>query len=260
MAIPSVYPLSSTATCTVDDCDRTPHAHGLCHRHYNAWRRTPNRPALPGEYRTKHPQACVIEGCERPYHAHGWCHMHWMRWRHTGDPLVVREHLFQPGNVPLNSTASDETRQKMSAAHRGRKLSPEWRAAISRGSKGKDKAPEHVAKFSGPNHYKWKGGHSRPLGGKAWRALRALVLERDAQTCQRCGAQRDLMVHHVIAWPEGPDAMDNLLTVCRSCHTKLHHQRRAALGEDSAGNLPKSDPIANKSERAYLAGRDSQRS
>lgn len=51
--------------------------------------------------------------------------------------------------------------------------------------------------------------------------IRKQVLERDDYTCQMCGLQKKtkLHVHHVLKRREGgSDCLDNLLTVCPSCH------------------------------------------
>lgn len=53
--------------------------------------------------------------------------------------------------------------------------------------------------------------------------IRQLVLERDNFTCQLCGAEKDsrLHVHHILKRKEGgTDHLDNLLTVCPSCHSR----------------------------------------
>ena len=53
--------------------------------------------------------------------------------------------------------------------------------------------------------------------------IRSAVLERDEYCCQVCGLQKDsgLHVHHVLKRIEGgTDHLDNLLTVCPSCHAR----------------------------------------
>lgn len=61
---------------------------------------------------------------------------------------------------------------------------------------------------------------------------RKAALERDNYTCQHCGSKNDLQVHHIdgngtTAPKESRNnALDNLLTLCRSCHTRIHHETR----------------------------------
>ncbi len=56
---------------------------------------------------------------------------------------------------------------------------------------------------------------------------RAYVLDRDNYTCQHCkGKSKDkrLHVHHIIFRRNGgSDEPENLITLCETCHDKLHH-------------------------------------
>jgi 5-methylcytosine-specific restriction endonuclease McrA len=58
---------------------------------------------------------------------------------------------------------------------------------------------------------------------RRWSAIRQQVLERDDYTCQMCGfvASSNLHIHHIMKRSEGgTDHLDNLLTLCPSCHSK----------------------------------------
>jgi hypothetical protein len=58
-----------------------------------------------------------------------------------------------------------------------------------------------------------------------WVRNRLLVLERDSHQCRLCGSTRRLHVHHIHEWSQddpSTHAMDNLLTLCASCHRKQH--------------------------------------
>ena len=58
--------------------------------------------------------------------------------------------------------------------------------------------------------------------------VRQYVLWRDNYTCQCCGAHATkkkevrLHVHHLESRKVGGDAPDNQVTLCESCHEKLH--------------------------------------
>ncbi|RKD95481.1 HNH endonuclease [Halopiger aswanensis] len=88
------------------------------------------------------------------------------------------------------------------------------------------------ANVVGPEHHQWEGG-TIEYGRKWWR-IRRQALERDDYECQHCGAGLDELgqnpdVHHVRAVrsfdrPEDAHKMDNVVTLCRSCH------RRAEAG------------------------------
>lgn len=169
---------------------------------------------------------CSIDGCAKPARARGWCQMHYRRWKRHDSPSTVLPGRGHPkGQPPWNKgkTMSEKTRARLSTALTGYKFSVERNRKIGDAHRGKPKSPEHVAKISGPNHYAWKGGRSRPMNRTSWRKLRARVLERDNHTCQECGKTGcQLVAHHIIPWPDGPDTLNNLIAWCRSCHTRYH--------------------------------------
>jgi len=73
---------------------------------------------------------------------------------------------------------------------------------------------------------------TRAKGGE-WSASRPFVLKRDDRTCQRCGCDvsnknvsgPDFEVHHVMPRAAGGrDVPENLITLCKRCHQKVHRQ------------------------------------
>lgn len=120
--------------------------------------------------------------------------------------------------------ASDETRQKLIT----QRADPEYRRRMSE-------------RMTGPNSPNWKGGvkseSARRLDHADWRRLRKVVYERDAWTCQECGARclntsdsrskpkLKIQAHHILPRRYGgTDALENLVTLCMSCH---HSRERA---------------------------------
>jgi len=91
--------------------------------------------------------------------------------------------------------------------------------------------------FSGDGNPVWRGG--RPdYYGPNWEEQRQAALERDGHECQRCGifeseVSRSLDVHHKKRlgwfkeefdrpeWWERGNRLDNLTTLCASCHKKV---------------------------------------
>lgn len=57
--------------------------------------------------------------------------------------------------------------------------------------------------------------------------IREAVLARDKYRCTKCGTygtnKNKLTMHHVIYRSKGgKDTLDNLITLCESCHRELH--------------------------------------
>jgi 5-methylcytosine-specific restriction endonuclease McrA len=68
---------------------------------------------------------------------------------------------------------------------------------------------------------------SSPLAEDEHLALRRQVLRRDRWRCQGCGSTSNLEIHHQQFRSHGGlDVLDNLITLCRSCH-EVTHQRRS---------------------------------
>lgn len=82
---------------------------------------------------------------------------------------------------------------------------------------------------------------------KNWFNIRRAVLRRDNFRCSECGETniKKLTVHHIVPLKfSGNNNFDNLITLCKSCHSsieakffKIVREVRLYLGEDLVGNL-----------------------
>jgi 5-methylcytosine-specific restriction endonuclease McrA len=62
------------------------------------------------------------------------------------------------------------------------------------------------------------------LSVEDYKLLRHRVLERDGCRCQHCGSSKDLQIHHLAKRSKlGDDTLDNLITLCVTCHQMQHH-------------------------------------
>ena len=69
------------------------------------------------------------------------------------------------------------------------------------------------------------------LDPEAYAQLCRQVLERDGWRCQSCGSASQLQVHHLrFRSALGDDSIENLITLCFSCHEKIHR----SIGSRSA--------------------------
>ena len=129
---------------------------------------------------------------------------------------------------------SSETKARISRATKGKKRSFVTRLSLSRIIKEKWQDPNYREKMvqhlrsirkCGPLHHAWKGGIShKPYPPQFTRRLRDSIRKRDQYRCQWCGTaqselQRRLHVHHRDSNKENNN-LDNLISLCYSCHHK----------------------------------------
>jgi hypothetical protein len=83
--------------------------------------------------------------------------------------------------------------------------------------------------------------------------LRIACLMRDGYTCQQCGKQHTrLQAHHIVFREQGgKDSLTNLVTLCASCHKKVHQSKVTLKMTGVRGHL---DQIAQRSMqgKSYL--------
>jgi hypothetical protein len=60
------------------------------------------------------------------------------------------------------------------------------------------------------------------IKSEQWRGLRMQVLARDGYVCQVCKAQRAAQVHHLTYEHFQHEPLEDLLSVCLTCHEQIH--------------------------------------
>lgn len=150
---------------------------------------------------------------------------------------------------------SPETREKISRAQKGKKLSEKTKRKLSEALKGKKKSPfteEHKRKISeggkiprpwmrGKNSPRWKGGTSelskRIKNSFKYKKWRETIFQRDNWTCQQCGKRGGIILHphhkrsfasaleenniKILEDALNCEALWNVndgITLCRNCH------------------------------------------
>lgn len=66
---------------------------------------------------------------------------------------------------------------------------------------------------------------ANPVVAAKWAKVRAIVVARDGYTCQVCGSDHKLEVHHKYNWKHHPKYrfdVDYMVTLCHRCHKKFH--------------------------------------
>ena len=117
---------------------------------------------------------------------------------------------------------SEEHRKKLSEVkkgqipwNKGKKHPEEIKRKISKNRIGK------CLRENNPN---WQGGKSFEIYPEQfWRTKKA-IRERDNYTCQLCGKYPSFDVHHIDYNKENNEP-ENLITLCKNCHTKTNFNR-----------------------------------
>ena len=81
---------------------------------------------------------------------------------------------------------------------------------------------------AGQDSSQWRGGLSfEPYGHEFNRQLKQAVRQRDNLTCQLCGRAENGQAHiaHHINYIKTDNNPDNLITLCRECHSKTNFRR-----------------------------------
>jgi len=133
----------------------------------------------------------------------------------------------------IGRKVSQKTREKMSESGKKKVFTKEHKRNLSKAMKGKAKSQEHKdkqskamkGKYVGEKASQWRGGISFEPYSIDWtETLKRAVRERDNYICQIC-SQYGNIVHH-IDYDKKNSGIDNLITLCRSCHTKTNYNRK----------------------------------
>lgn len=135
-----------------------------------------------------------------------------------------------------------ETRMvKPSASERpfcGRKCYDKWQSEYRKGTMVEEDNPM------------WQENPSREYRyGRNWNGQRRKALDRDNHECQLCKSVKNLEVHHKkpiatfdrskAKWYKEANDTNNLITLCRSCHAKIHsNEGQSSLGQYGGNSGP----------------------
>ena len=72
------------------------------------------------------------------------------------------------------------------------------------------------------------------LKSEHWLETRMVILFTDNHTCQQCGSNENLHVHHITYKNIGAEQAKDLITVCASCHQAIHNR----YGYSYGGHFP----------------------
>lgn len=144
---------------------------------------------------------------------------------------------------------SEDAKKRMGETRKGKKFTKAHRQKLSKVKKGIAPAacfidchnvtpgsfkPGKAHPFFGKKGCEasaWKGGISKlPYAFDFNKELKFLIRKRDKRTCQLCGKRKranfDLLIHH-IDYNKQNSNPKNLITLCRSCNSKVNGNRKS---------------------------------
>lgn len=130
---------------------------------------------------------------------------------------------FNKGHIGYNKDKpwTDEQKEKLKGRVPWNKGKKGLQVAWNKGLEGYQ---------AGEKHYNWQGGKSfEPYGIEFTKSLKEQIRERDKHTCQECSYTEKylgykLPVHH-IDFNKKNNIPENLISLCRSCHSKTEYDR-----------------------------------
>ncbi len=111
---------------------------------------------------------------------------------------------------------------------------------LRKSNKGRKFTEEHIANLKkshtgkfGKLSSNWQGGidyeNKKLRHSLEYEIWRNEVYKRDNWTCRLCRSKKDIVAHHLKLFSEFPElrfSVDNGITLCRSCHMKLHFNNK----------------------------------
>lgn len=159
---------------------------------------------------------------------------------------ILRQNIAL-ARMKITAESRASQRQKMmgrTPPNKGKKMSEEQRQKLIVIASDPAYRKRVSERMRGPNSPNWKGGIKSELDARLdrsdWRRRRIEVYQRDGYECQECGCKclntadsklhpkRKIQAHHIISRRNGGgDELENLVTLCMSCHHKLERRQAA---------------------------------
>jgi hypothetical protein len=140
------------------------------------------------------------------------------------------ERKLKQSNIRTGTIMPEEAKRKIGDANRGNIHTEESNNKISIAVKERWQTGDYLLTHSGDKHYNWQGGISFEPYSKDWgEKLKEIIRQRDGYICQVCFISQDkldikLSIHHM-DYDKKNCNEENLISLCKSCHTKTNHNR-----------------------------------
>lgn len=232
---------STPRICSVEGCENIHIARGFCRKHYDAWKRKPNR-------KTRQPKRiCSFPGCDGPHEARGLCKRHYRL--ATKKATKEKRRSYQRAWRKAHPGWTRDNQRAARALHptRSREYSRRWRQLNPERALAQAKARYERRKarsFSTPTrirHQSRAGSAGKLAANHRYRAAKNevistftaadwLALVARSTHCFWCGkpfnkSRRPTHDHIVPLSEKGPNTPQNSVCACFICNTRKGPRR-----------------------------------
>jgi len=151
---------------------------------------------------------CEVPNCIEKHYARNYCRNHY---------LVFVRKGFHTWPTKKCKVISCNTMVRIGAKRKNKELSDYCNYHVRAIKAG---WVEGVCRNKGENHYRWNGGKSPYPDHNSLKKIRQMVFERDNFKCIKCGKEAKY-THHIDCTKDN-HIISNLISICASCHVKLH--------------------------------------
>jgi len=166
---------------------------------------------------------CIVDGCDRvDMKGYGMCLKHWNKKHYRESRGIFDSDLTK-------SIKRDESsgKKKYKKHYRTNPLKGKTYEEIY----GEERAAIKIAKQSRENSIFWTGGISKKgYGPEFSEKLKYIIRKRDGYKCVECGCpekemKTKLSIHHIDE-NKNNNIENNLISLCKSCHSKVHWAKK----------------------------------
>ncbi len=143
----------------------------------------------------------------------------------TTDPMHTKEAILKMKKTKTGTKLTENHKKNIKKAL----YRPEINVKLSVWSKMKLPPNLKIAQSKSPvaqrgeKNIRWNPNYQDVYGYEFTRKLKNEILNRDERKCKVCKSARRLVIHHKNE-NKHDNLKNNLITLCRTCHMKVHHK------------------------------------
>ena len=81
---------------------------------------------------------------------------------------------------------------------------------------------EEISTLERTDYCEYKQAYLNYLESDQWHTIRNIVLMRAKHKCEKCGSREHLQTHHLNYNTVFNESLNDLILLCRNCHSRFH--------------------------------------